>query len=70
MKRTPSSDEALSEVAARITEGRRLHAVDGAMLYASGDVHEIGRLANLVRERFHGGATYYNVNRHINYTNY
>src|SRR5206468_7034194 len=29
----------------------------------------IGRLANFVRERLHGDKTYYNRNRHINYTN-
>src|SRR5213079_415782 len=38
-------------------------------LYASRDLHGIGRLANFVREKLHGDRTYYNRNRHINYTN-
>ena len=41
---------------------------DGLALYTSRDVHGIGRMANLVRERLHGDRTYYNRNRHINYT--
>lgn len=43
---------------------------DGVRLFASRDIHEIGRLANIVRERLHGNAAYYNINRHINYSNY
>ncbi len=50
--------------------GARLSADDGVRLLTCGDLHEIGRLANLVRERWHGHAAFYNVNRHINYTNY
>ena len=46
-----------------------LSLADGLALFASRDVHGIGRLANLVRERLHGDRTYYNRNRHINYTN-
>ena len=32
-------------------------------------MHAIGRLANAVRERLHGDKTFFNRNRHINYTN-
>src|SRR5205807_8937920 len=42
---------------------------DGETLYSSLDIHAIGRLANLVRTRMHGKRTYFNRNRHINYTN-
>jgi aminodeoxyfutalosine synthase len=42
---------------------------DGVALYRSRDIHSIGRLANSVREKLHGDKTYYNRNRHINYTN-
>lgn len=61
---------ALSDIAGKIESGGRLSHEDGVRLFASRDIHEIGRLANLVRERLHGDAAYYNVNRHINYTNY
>jgi len=67
--RATSPDASLLAVAAKVEAGARLSREDGVCLYASHDIHEIGRLANLVRERLHGDAGYYNVNRHINYTN-
>ena len=63
------TDPLLVPVAERVLGGEPLSAADGAALYASRDLHGIGRLANLVRERLHGDRTYYNRNRHINYTN-
>ncbi len=60
----------LAEIADRVEIGGRLSFDDGVRLYESRDVHEIGRLACIVRDRLHGDATYYNINRHINYTNY
>jgi aminodeoxyfutalosine synthase len=63
------SDPALEPIRRRVIEGVSLSAEDGVALYASRDVHGIGRLANFVRERQHGDRTYYNRNRHINYTN-
>ena len=41
----------------------------GKRLFASRDVLGIGRLANFVRTKLHGDVTYFNRNRHINYTN-
>jgi len=64
------SSRGLSDIAARVEAGERLSAEDGSRLYASRDIMEIGRLANVVRERMHGNVAYYNVNRHINYSNY
>ncbi len=60
----------LADIAQRVEAGQRLTYDDGVRLYASRDLFEIGRLANLVRERLHGNNAYYNVNRHINYSNY
>lgn len=60
----------LETIAEKVVAGERLSHEDGVLLYASRDIHEIGRLANIVRERLHGDAAYYNVNRHINYTNF
>lgn len=60
----------LADVAAKVHAGRRLDLHDGLRLYESRDIHTIGELANLVRERLHGRTACYNVNRHINYTNY
>jgi aminodeoxyfutalosine synthase len=63
------SDPALRPVAEKVIAGQRLSAEDGAALCASRDVHGIGRLANFVREKLHGHNTFFNRNRHINYTN-
>ena len=70
MKSPSYLNEPLAGIAAKAGEGLRLDASDGRVLAASRAIHEIGRLANIVRERLHGDAAYYNVNRHINYTNY
>jgi aminodeoxyfutalosine synthase len=64
-----TSDPALRPVAEKVMAGVSLAQDDGVALYRSRDLHGIGRLANVVRERLHGDRTFYNRNRHINYTN-
>jgi aminodeoxyfutalosine synthase len=39
-------------------------------LYESPDIFTLGEMANALRERLHGRNAYYNINRHINYSNY
>src|SRR5687768_4192586 len=63
------SDAALLPVAEKVRAGVPLDFADGQALARSRDVWGIGRLANAARERLHGDATFYNRNRHINYTN-
>ena len=63
------SDPGLVPIAEKIGAGAELSVADGVTLYNSRDIHGIGRLANFVREKLHGQKTYYNRNRHINYTN-
>ncbi|UCD28070.1 MAG: aminofutalosine synthase MqnE [Planctomycetota bacterium] len=65
---TTTSD--LQSIAEKVGAGKRLSYEDGVRLYESPDIHTIGELANMVRERLHGRTTYYNINLHINYTNY
>ena len=62
-------DSAVEPIAARVLAGERLGFEDGVALYNSHDMLGVGYLANYVRERLHGNATYFNVNRHINPTN-
>src|SRR5438045_5813769 len=62
-------DPALESVAEKVLAGEWLDQADGEALYASRDLHGLGRLANFVREKLHGDRTYVNRNRHINYTN-
>src|SRR6185369_10662214 len=47
----------------------RLPFDEGVERFRSNDILALGRRANEVRERLNGNLTYYNVNRHINYTN-
>ena len=63
------SDAALVPVAEKVRAGVPLSFEDGQALARSRDIWGIGRLANAVRERLHGDVTFYNHNRHINYTN-
>ena len=56
-------------IADKVYRGERLSFEEGAELYRSNDIVVLGRLANHVRERLNGNLGYYNVNRHINYTN-
>jgi aminodeoxyfutalosine synthase len=66
----PTTDPALEPVCAKVLGRERLSADDGLLLYQTRDLFTLGELANLVRERRHGRRAFYNVNRHINYTNY
>ncbi len=54
----------------KIDAGIPLGFEDGVRLYQSPDLHSLGELANSVRERLHGRRTFYNVNLHVNYSNF
>src|SRR5262245_44219733 len=60
----------LGSIAEKVLARERLSTEDGLTLYRTGDVHLLGALANWVRERLHGDLAYFNVNQHVNYTNY
>jgi len=62
-------DAALLPIREKVRAGERLSLEDGVALYATRDLFTLGELANAVRERLHGRAAFYNINRHINYTN-
>lgn len=75
---TPSElDEASSQTRVRldairtkVEAGQRLSFDDGLFLYEpTTPLHEIGALANLVRERQNGNVAFYNINTHLNPTN-
>jgi aminodeoxyfutalosine synthase len=63
-------DRALAPIAEQVMADERLSFDDGLTLYRSHDLHGVGRLADIVRRRRHGLKTYFNVNRHLNPTNY
>lgn len=60
----------LADIADKVRAGERLSFDEGVRLFESRDIFTIGELANVVRERLHGRTAYYNINRHINYTNF
>jgi len=55
---------------AKLDAGDWLTLEEALPLYESNDIHTLGELANSMRERLHGRRAYYNINLHINYTNY
>ena len=60
----------LDSIQSKVLAGRRLSLEDGLFLYEpTTPLHEVGELANLVRERKNGNRAYYNVNTHLNPTN-
>jgi aminodeoxyfutalosine synthase len=60
----------LDAVRDKVEAGERLSAVDAETLWDDAiDLHELGELANLVRERKNGNRAFYNINTHLNPTN-
>ena len=66
---TISSSHQLTDIADKVDRNERLSFEDGVRLFESNDLIAIGAIANKMRERINGDLTYYNVNRHLNYTN-
>lgn len=63
-------DPRLKPVLEKVEGGRRLDFADGLALYRSPDILAVGYMANLVRERLHGNVAWFNINRHVNPTNF
>lgn len=60
----------LDNIRSKVLASEPLSAADGELLYTTPDIFTLGELANILRERLHGRVAYYNINRHINYSNY
>ncbi len=65
----PFFDGRMEVSAGTVRAGARLSFDDGVVIATTPDLLAAGRLANHVRERLHGDAAYFNVNRHLNPTN-
>src|SRR4051812_44593078 len=63
------ADPALRPIAGKVMAGESLSLADGMALFGTRDIFSLGELANFVRRQKHGNLTYYNINRHINYSN-
>jgi len=62
-------DERLAPIAAKVARGERLTLEDGDVLYSTPDIWSVCELADQVRRQLHGDVAYFNVNRHLNYSN-
>ncbi|MCB9844727.1 MAG: CofH family radical SAM protein [Phycisphaeraceae bacterium] len=69
MVTAPRIDPALDGVRRRVEAGERLSLDDGDLLYRTPDIWSVCELADVARRRLHGDTAYYNVNRHLNYSN-
>ena len=60
----------LRSIRDKVEQGGRLQLEDGIFLYSPEvPLHEVGELANYVREKINGNVGYYNINTHLNPTN-
>src|SRR6476469_9290245 len=59
----------LADIRDKVFASQRLSFEDGVYLDRHADLHTLGELANVVRERKSGNVTFYNVNEHLNPTN-
>ena len=56
-------------IAEKIKAGERITEAEGNLLYEKGELAYLGTLANHIREKKHGGRTYFNRNFHMEPTN-
>jgi aminodeoxyfutalosine synthase len=59
----------IASIERKVMAGERLTEADGLALFAHPNLLELGRLANIVRERRHGDRTYFNRNLRLEVTN-
>ena len=67
--KTNISDPLLEPIAEKARQCIRLSEAEGLQLYETKDIWTLCSLADEVRRRWHGDVAYYNINRHINYSN-
>ena len=67
---TPATRDRFKAIRQKVEQGGRLNLDEGIFLYSPEVcLHEVGELANMVRERINGNVGYYNINTHLNPTN-
>jgi CofH subfamily radical SAM domain protein len=65
----PRADPRLDPIRVKVERGERLSLDDGDLLFTTRDIWTVCELADLVRRRLHGDVAFYNINRHLNYSN-
>ena len=59
----------IENIGAKIESGARVSDAEALALFESGDLLAVGELAAMANRRINADKVYFNVNRHINYTN-
>src|SRR5262245_51583755 len=62
-------DVTLQKIKDKITAGERISDADALALYAPNELIALGEIADLVREKKNGKRVFFNINRHLNYSN-
>lgn len=62
-------DASLKKIYDKVEKQQRITTEDCFELFASKDLISLGQMANRIRERKNGNIAYYNINRHLNYSN-
>src|SRR5882724_13229371 len=65
----PNLDPRLDDIRVKVERGQRLSLEDGERLDATPDIWSVLEMADGVRRHLHGNVAYYNINRHLNYSN-
>jgi aminodeoxyfutalosine synthase len=68
-RNVPGVDPRLDAIREKVERGERLTLEDGDLLYTTRDLWSVLEMADGVRRRLHGNNAYYNINRHLNYSN-
>lgn len=63
-------DAKLEAIEHKLSSGQRPDEADVLAMLQTDDLWRLGEMAHAVRHRLHGDLAYYNINRHLNYTNY
>ncbi|XHC24832.1 radical SAM protein [Phycisphaerales bacterium ac7] len=63
------ADPRLDAIRAKVQAGERLTLDDGEVLFSTPDIWSVLEMADSVRRRLTPGIAYYNINRHLNYSN-
>src|SRR5579862_7945823 len=63
------ADPRLRPIGEKILAGTPLDFDDGLALWDTRDIFSLGAMADFIRRKKHQNRAYYNINRHINYSN-
>ena len=65
----PKLSAPLRAIAEKVYQGQRISPEEGQLLFEEAEMGYLGTLANYLREKRHGGRTYFNRNFHVEPTN-